>query len=292
MFTKAQQMMLEDGCPPALFLTVEQRQAAWVANPPKQYFYDDQNDPEVIQRKQMREALEQEAVRVRNLRFAALKAKKGSTKIDTRGMRWNSRSNKWEPEPNSQDRNTMAKWIITPYDAEGAPVQRGITSVADDAGEVQVFAKMGAAYHRCAAGSVKKITVTNEAGELLREWEEGGAVLPKPVPESKADDKTIKQAKAKGTKKAEKAAKANGAGKVKAKVAAPKEGKAPGVIATIVATISRAQGASVDECLSVLTKTFPQREPKGMLSTVRIQANRNATTKDKDDKRGVVYYRK
>src|SRR5258708_4366697 len=33
--TKSQQLMLDDGCPIELFLSREQRIAAWIANPPK-----------------------------------------------------------------------------------------------------------------------------------------------------------------------------------------------------------------------------------------------------------------
>lgn len=290
MLTKAQQVMVNDGFPPSLFWTQEERKAAWDAAPPKPYSFNNEDDAAVIQRKQMREALEQEAIRIRNLRFAALKAKKVRAEMDVRGMRWSSRTNKWEPDPNSQEYIQMGKWTVTPYNAEGEVIQRGITSIADGSGEVAVFGKMGAAYHRCAAGSVHKIIVTNEAGETLREWEEGGAILPKPVPSEKAPslDKTIKKAKAKGAAKAAKAvAKAK-----PAKAAAVKNSeKGPGVIATIVATISRSQGASAEEGLAVLTKTFPQREPKGMLSTFRIQANRHCTKKDKDEKRGLVYYK-
>jgi hypothetical protein len=64
------------------------------------------------------------------------------------------------------------------------------------------------------------------------------------------------------------------------------------VIATIVDTISREKGASIDELVGVLTKKFPDRDEAGMRATCRIQANRNATSKDKDEKRGLVYYKR
>lgn len=81
------------------------------------------------------------------------------------------------------------------------------------------------------------------------------------------------------------------AAKKKVKVVAGDKG--PGVIATIVETISRAKGASVDEVLEVLTKVFPDRDPDGMTRTIRIQANKNATSKDRDEKRGgVVCFRR
>ena len=67
----------------------------------------------------------------------------------------------------------------------------------------------------------------------------------------------------------------------------------PGVISTIVDTISRPKGASRDEIVAVLVKAFPDRDPGGMTRTTMIQANRHATSKEKDDKRGgVIYFRR
>jgi hypothetical protein len=73
-----------------------------------------------------------------------------------------------------------------------------------------------------------------------------------------------------------------------------KEGstKGPGVIATIVETISREKGATSEECLAVLVKAFPDRDPDGMVKTIRIQAAKNATSKDRDEKRGLVYFKR
>lgn len=68
--------------------------------------------------------------------------------------------------------------------------------------------------------------------------------------------------------------------------------KGPGVIKTIVETISRDRGATTEECLAVLVKEFPDREADGMRKTVLIQANKNCTSKERDDKRGLVYYRR
>ena len=64
----------------------------------------------------------------------------------------------------------------------------------------------------------------------------------------------------------------------------------PGVIATIVETIGRPTGASINELVAVLSKQFPDREPDGMRATCRIQANANARRKDRTEKRGLVYY--
>lgn len=232
MLTKAQQMMVEDGFPPELFRSDEDRAADWAKNPPR-----------------------------------AMPSFK-------------SKSQEYE----------MPKWKITCLDAEGKTIERGSTSVPDDTGQVELFAKMGAAYFRCAKGTVKKVRVESEAGELIREWEEGrNAEFPKPDPKapkpppkvevvSAAKDRTKPGSKTKG-------------GKVSA-TSKGKEGgvKKVGVIATIVETMSRKSGASVPEIVAVLLKKFPDRDEKGMTSTVRIQANKQSTSKEKDDKRGTVYY--
>jgi hypothetical protein len=68
--------------------------------------------------------------------------------------------------------------------------------------------------------------------------------------------------------------------------------KKPGVIASIVEAISAAKGATAEEIHAGLVKKFPERDPKGMRATVRIQANRNAVKKEKIEGRGLVYYGK
>lgn len=97
-----------------------------------------------------------------------------------------------------------------------------------------------------------------------------------------------KPAKSKAKKVVKKAAKKSGAKKaVKAKSDKP---RGPGVIATIIETIGRANGASANEILEVLVKKFPDREPDSMRKTVMIQANKNAKSKERSEKRGVIYY--
>jgi hypothetical protein len=66
--------------------------------------------------------------------------------------------------------------------------------------------------------------------------------------------------------------------------------KGPGVIATVIATISREKGASADECLEILKGKFPDRDPDGMRRTVLIQANKNKSSTEMDEKRGKVYF--
>jgi hypothetical protein len=66
----------------------------------------------------------------------------------------------------------------------------------------------------------------------------------------------------------------------------------PGVIETIIATISRERGASADEVLEILKGKFPDRDPDGMRRTIGIQAPKNCTSKDDDQKRGRVFYKR
>jgi hypothetical protein len=76
------------------------------------------------------------------------------------------------------------------------------------------------------------------------------------------------------------------------KTVAAKAAKGPGVIATIIETISRDKGASADEILAILVKAFPDRSADGMRKTVIIQSNKNCTSKETDEKRGRIYYRR
>jgi hypothetical protein len=74
------------------------------------------------------------------------------------------------------------------------------------------------------------------------------------------------------------------------KTAAPKAAK--GVIATIVDAISRDRGASKVEILEILVKSFPDRDPDGMARTMGIQTSKNCSSKERDEKRGLIYYKR
>jgi hypothetical protein len=63
-----------------------------------------------------------------------------------------------------------------------------------------------------------------------------------------------------------------------------------GVFDTITEMISRDKGASIKEISEALAKKFPTREPDGMKATARIQANKRCTSKERDEKRGLVFY--
>jgi hypothetical protein len=86
-------------------------------------------------------------------------------------------------------------------------------------------------------------------------------------------------------------AKKPAAKKVSSSTAAAKP-KGPGVIETIIATISRERGATADEVLEILKGKFPDRDPDGMRRTIGIQAPKNCTSKDDDQKRGRVFYKR
>jgi len=62
--------------------------------------------------------------------------------------------------------------------------------------------------------------------------------------------------------------------------------------AGVIDTISRDKGATADEMAAVLVKAFPDREADGMRKTVLIQANKDCTSKETDEKRGLIYYRR
>jgi hypothetical protein len=66
--------------------------------------------------------------------------------------------------------------------------------------------------------------------------------------------------------------------------------KKEGVVATIVACISKEKGASKDEIRAVLIKTFPDRDPEQMNNTLSTQLSRHSKKKVDDDKRGRVYF--
>jgi hypothetical protein len=80
--------------------------------------------------------------------------------------------------------------------------------------------------------------------------------------------------------------------KTKKSTAAKPATKGPGVITTIIDCISKDRGATADEMVAVLVKAFPDREADGMRKTVLIQANKNCTSKETDEKRGLIYFRR
>ena len=43
--------------------------------------------------------------------------------------------------------------------------------------------------------------------------------------------------------------------------------------------------------MGLLVKAYPDRDADGMRKTTLVQANKNCTSKEKDEKRGIVHYR-
>jgi hypothetical protein len=70
----------------------------------------------------------------------------------------------------------------------------------------------------------------------------------------------------------------------------PVPANGPGIIKTIVGVISRAKGASVNEIVDVLTEKFPGRDVDGMRATTRTQVQKKCTSRERDARRGVVYF--
>jgi hypothetical protein len=229
---------------------------------------------------------------------------------DLRGMRWCPRRNRFVVDEyqtrtatSQEEEKNMKKWKITCYNAANEVITRGSTSTPADTGQVELFAKMGAAYHRCAADTVNKVVVTDDDGEIIRTWEKGqNAEFPKPDPaaapapkrlaDTAKEDNKKKPAAAKPAKGKGKATAKKAAAKPAAKSAGKKDGpiKKVGVIDTIVSTMKSKNGASIEEIVAVLKKKFPDRDEKGMTSTARIQANKKCSHKEKDDVRGLLYF--
>lgn len=274
--TRSQKIMTGDGCPSALFLSSAARAKAWVDNPPR--------PPKALE-PSLKELPPQES-------FYQPPPRKTREKFDPTGKRWDSLRNKWMPDLTpTQGKDNMPKWKITCYNEAGEPISRGTSSIEEGLSQSEVEVKMGSVFHRQPAGSVKKILVTDAADGSIREWNEGEPDLPKPddQPEGDPEPAKGKTRKAKTSPKAP----AKGKGKTPAKGDDSQKGlKRPGVIAAVIELISAAKGCTVDEAGPLLMKKFPDRLMPSMQGTFKIQAAKNCTKKVKDDKRGIVYYKK
>jgi len=203
--------------------------------------------------------------------------------------------------------NMARRWKIVPYDADGAIIQRGVTSIDEGTEQVQLVGKMAHALHRCPKGSVAKIIVNDAADGIVRQWVAGeDPALPEPeqVPAKGAtaevngeatdvqpDSKrqrvaTPRAAKGKGKGKAAAAPKGDGKSK---RVAKPRQGGRPGVIATIAELLKTKGGVTIDEIVARLAKAFPDRDADGMRTTAKIQVKRQGAKRRDDEKRGAVW---
>jgi hypothetical protein len=250
-------------------------------------------------------------------RLGNMKANLEMKSIPPAFRRWDQRTSKWY-DSRIVDRqkllaaaarlgikleNTeMEKFTILAYNKDTI-IERGRTSLPATASDFEVQAKLQAAAKRAGLRKIDKLEVINPDGTVAETWtvdfenkmlHKSGAELsiPATAPQPEGEQETTemastakkkstakKAAKKKATSNARKAA-GNGSGKP----------RGVGVIATIIDTIKRDRGASQDEIVAVLVKKFPDRGEDAMRATVKIQANKNAKKKDKDDKRGLVYY--
>lgn len=183
-------------------------------------------------------------------------------------------------------------------------IVRGKTSLPATASELEIQAKLQAAAKRAGIRKIDRLDVLNPDDTVLESWtvdfenktlHKTGAELSipatPPVQEAPAGEQETTEMARPAKKKvaAKKVAKKKAASNSR-KAAGNGGGRGVGVIAAIVEGISRKQGASQDELVTILTKKFPDRDAEGMRGTVKIQANRNAKKKEKDEKRGLVYY--
>lgn len=95
--TKAQQLMIKDGFPKGLFLTPEQRKAAWDANPPKPMpnFGVDKKTQDPAALALLAELEEAKKSKTKNRIHKMLAKKENRT-----GQRWDGRKGKWIDERN------------------------------------------------------------------------------------------------------------------------------------------------------------------------------------------------
>ena len=75
-------------------------------------------------------------------------------------------------------------------------------------------------------------------------------------------------------------------------IAADDKPRKPGVITTVMDMIARPQGASTNEIMAVLVEAFPDRDPVAMRNTTLLKVNKYATCKDRDESRGLLYYKR
>lgn len=200
----------------------------------------------------------------------------------------------------------MEKFTILAYHQD-QQITRGKTSLPATATDFEVQAKLQAAAKRAGLRKIDKLEVVNPDGTVSETWtvdfenktlHKVGAELSIPAtPPASAEPAPAEQETTKMASTAKKKATAKKAAKKKSSANARKAAgngsgkpRGVGVIATIVDTIKRDRGASQDEIVAVLTKKFPDRGEDQMRATVKIQANKNAKKKEKDEKRGLVYY--
>ena len=187
----------------------------------------------------------------------------------------------------------MAKLLILPLDQDMKVIARGKTSLAPGATVNEIADKVGYAAGRCGKKAAFVWVTTEDQPDrpALAEWhlvnDKLICVSPPSVQLPPASELGHESVDNTNEKEANMAKKEKTAKKISGNGGEHK----PGVIHTIVEAISRKNGASLSELVEILTKKFPERRPESMTSTAKIQANRNATGKEKSETRGLVYYR-
>lgn len=198
------------------------------------------------------------------------------------------------------ENDDMDKLTIIPYNNDDA-IERGRTQLKATAADFEVQAKLVKAANRAGLRKITRVDVVNPDGTVRESWtvdlenkllQKVGAELTVPTTTPVTNEQETEEMAATPKKKAaaKKTAKKKAVSNARTKTASNGATRGPGVIATIVETIKRDRGASQDEIVAVLVKKFPDRTEDAMRGTVKIQANKNAKKKEKDDKRGLVYY--
>lgn len=299
---RAKKLKPIEGMPDFLRISQEARNETWAKNPPKPpTLVEAPKPPAPIQAPPMAPKTK--------ARLAEGKARKKVAEefhlIPAEYRRWDPRRSKFVDERVDYTRRLKAaaeklgiileddmKFKIVPYIAgQTLPYDRAATSISVTAPQWERDDKIKKAALR-AGKKLERVEVVDHQGALTATWtvdsekkslhnQATGTSIS--LTEEQAQPVTETQEEADMASKSKKVSKANGSSKKAGE-------KKPGVIATIVETMKRDRGASADEILAVLVKKFPDRTQKGMMATVRIQANRNAKKKDKDEKRGGVVY--
>lgn len=277
-YTKAQQQMIEDGLPEIFCLPVEERRKLWEkaplpsVSPPKDWKAE-------AARRQL-ERNQRKYQEKKNIEIQRKLRKQAEHKpFDPTGLRWNQRKGKWEPDPFYNPQEDNMKLIVTPYDVNGLALIRGKTSLKEDATAEEITAKVQYAFLRAGKKTVKvEITKDGQIVDTRAVTEQDFAAAASAAetsadqPDAEENENMAKNGKSTKTRKA-------------------KKPRAPGVIAAIIEAMSRASGVSLEETVAILTKKFPERKTKSMTSTAKIQLSKNAKSKEKNEKRGLVYYR-
>ncbi len=241
-------------------------------------------------------------------RLSQMKANLDRNKIPPAFRRWDQRKSKWYDERIvsrqrmlaeaarlgiTLENDDMDKLTIIPY-SDDTIIERGRSSFPATAAEFEVQAKLVKSANRAGLKKITRLDLLNPDGSVRETWtvdfdnkllQKVGAELTVPTTTTETENETMAT-----TTKKKASGKKSAAKKTAKKKANGGAARGPGVIATIVETIKRDRGATHDEIIAVLTKKFPDRKEAAMLATVKIQANKNAKKKEKDDKRGLIYY--